>query len=193
MSFGLHGPPGQFLSQTIETNSANKYARCGYTNVTCILVKTTPKHQMVFPKSILFQKSILFKIRHSNISAFMLLCMEIFIYLRATQPNQFLVLPRFPTCSSATTFSATTWTNIRSLTGSLFFIVFNIFLCVLYYAILFFCIYSFLFQYFPTLYVSICFPQHSVEGLLFSWPWACLSSLLDLLFVDPLGKTAAVV
>ena len=35
-------------------------------------------------------------------------------------------------------------------------------------------------------------PQHDVEGLLFSWPWPCLSSLLDLLFLDPLGKTAAV-
>ena len=32
------------------------------------------------------------------------------------------------------------------------------------------------------------FPQHNVEGLLFSWLWPCLSSLLDFLFWDPLGK-----
>ena len=37
------------------------------------------------------------------------------------------------------------------------------------------------------------FPQHNVEGLLFSWPWTCLSSLLNFLFLNPLGKTAAVV
>ena len=36
-------------------------------------------------------------------------------------------------------------------------------------------------------------PQHNVEGLLFSWPWPCLSSLLDFPFLDPLRKTAAVV
>ena len=37
------------------------------------------------------------------------------------------------------------------------------------------------------------FPQLNVVGLLFSWPWPCLSSLLDFLFLDPLGETAAVV
>ena len=39
----------------------------------------------------------------------------------------------------------------------------------------------------------ILFPQLNVVGLLFSWPWPCLSSLLDFLFLDPLGKTAAIV
>ena len=35
-------------------------------------------------------------------------------------------------------------------------------------------------------------PQHNVEGLLFSWSLSCLSSLLDFLFVGPLGETAVV-
>ena len=36
-------------------------------------------------------------------------------------------------------------------------------------------------------------PQLNVVGLLFSWPWPCLSSLLDFLIVDPLGKTVTIV
>ena len=39
----------------------------------------------------------------------------------------------------------------------------------------------------------VYFPQHNVEGLLLSWSWPCSSSLLDFLFLAPLGKTAAVV
>ena len=35
---------------------------------------------------------------------------------------------------------------------------------------------------------SSSIPQHNVEGLLFSWQWPCLSSLLDSLFLTPLGK-----
>ena len=35
------------------------------------------------------------------------------------------------------------------------------------------------------------FPQHNVEGFLFSWLWPCLSSLLNFLFLDPPGKTDA--
>ena len=42
-------------------------------------------------------------------------------------------------------------------------------------------------------YVCVVFAQHNVEGLLFSWPWPCLSSLLDFLFLNPLGKTVAIV
>ena len=37
------------------------------------------------------------------------------------------------------------------------------------------------------------FPKHNVEGLLFSWPWPWMSSVLYFLIFDPLGKTAAVV
>ena len=37
------------------------------------------------------------------------------------------------------------------------------------------------------------FPQHNVEGILSSWPWPWLSSLLDFLFLDTLWKTAVVV
>ena len=40
--------------------------------------------------------------------------------------------------------------------------------------------------------MSFC-PQHSIEGLLFCWPWSFLLSLLDFLFLDPLSKTATLV
>ena len=42
-------------------------------------------------------------------------------------------------------------------------------------------------------FLLFLFPQYNVEGLLLSWPSSCLSSLLDFLFLDPLGKTAAIV
>ena len=43
------------------------------------------------------------------------------------------------------------------------------------------------------LFCSNVFPSTYVEGLLFSWPRPCLSSLLDFLFLDTPGKTAAIV
>ena len=36
-------------------------------------------------------------------------------------------------------------------------------------------------------------PSTYAEGLLFSWPWSCLPSLLNFLFLDPLGETATIV
>ena len=41
-----------------------------------------------------------------------------------------------------------------------------------------------------SMFINVCenyfFSQHNVEGLLFSWPWPCLSSLYDFLFLDPI-------
>ena len=37
------------------------------------------------------------------------------------------------------------------------------------------------------------FPLAYVAGLIFSWPISCLSSLLDFLFLNPFGKTVAIV
>ena len=41
--------------------------------------------------------------------------------------------------------------------------------------------------------ICFVFPSTYVEGLVFSWPWPCLLSLLDFLFLDHLGKAAAIV
>ena len=42
-------------------------------------------------------------------------------------------------------------------------------------------------------FVRLFFSSTYVECLLFSRPWSCLSSLLDFHYLDPLGKTTAVV
>ena len=36
-------------------------------------------------------------------------------------------------------------------------------------------------------------PSTYVEGFLFSWPRSCLSSFVDFIFLEPLGKTATIV
>ena len=38
----------------------------------------------------------------------------------------------------------------------------------------------------------VLFPQYNVEGLIFSWAWPCVSSLLDFLFLELPGKTDAI-
>ena len=52
---------------------------------------------------------------------------------------------------------------------------------------------TFIFLYYHISIYLFSFPVTYLEGLLFSWPLPCLSSLLDFLFLDPAGKTAVIV